>query len=155
MSTAGREQLEAHLHLPAPGAGVVVFAHGSGSSRRSPRNQYVASVLQQAGLGTLLLDLLTPGEETDRGNVFDIGLLAERLLLATAWLREQPGSAASPVGYFGASTGAGAALWAAAELEETWQVELWGSDALAEERRQRRADDFRHAAQFARAAAHP
>ncbi|MFE7629111.1 phosphoribosyltransferase family protein [Kocuria sp. NPDC057446] len=112
---AGGEQLEAHLHLPGPGAGVVVFAHGSGSSRHSPRNQYVASVLQQAGLGTLLLDLLTTGEEADRGNVFDIGLLAERLLLATAWLRAQPGSAASPVGYFGASTGAAAALWAAAE----------------------------------------
>ncbi|MFI7583734.1 phosphoribosyltransferase family protein [Kocuria sp. M1N1S27] len=112
---AGGAQLEAHLHLPDPGAGVVVFAHGSGSSRHSPRNQYVASVLQHAGLGTLLLDLLTPDEEADRANVFDIGLLAERLLLATAWLREQPGSAASPIGYFGASTGAGAALWAAAE----------------------------------------
>ncbi len=112
---AGSTRLEAHLHLPAPGAGVVVFAHGSGSGRHSPRNQYVASVLQRAGLGTLLLDLLSDEEEAERANVFDIELLARRLLLATAWLREQPGSAASPVGWFGASTGAGAALWAAAE----------------------------------------
>ncbi|HST73629.1 MAG TPA: phosphoribosyltransferase [Kocuria rosea] len=108
-------ELEAHLHLPAPGAGVVVFAHGSGSSRRSPRNQHVASVLQRAGLGTLLLDLLTPQEEGDRANVFAVELLARRLVAATEWLRRQPGSADSPVGYFGASTGAGAALWAAAE----------------------------------------
>ena len=107
--------LEAHLFLPAASAGTVVFAHGSGSGRRSPRNQYVASVLQQAGLGTLLLDLLSPAEEERRANVFDVGLLAGRLLRATAWLREQPGAAASPVGWFGASTGAGAALWAAAE----------------------------------------
>ncbi|MEX5303657.1 phosphoribosyltransferase family protein [Kocuria sabuli] len=112
---AGTVQLAAHLHLPAPGAGVVVFAHGSGSGRHSPRNQYVASVLQDAGLGTLLLDLLTDEEEAERANVFDIELLARRLLLATAWLREQPGAAGSPVGWFGASTGAGAALWAAAE----------------------------------------
>ncbi len=112
---AGTVQLTAHLHLPAPGAGVVVFAHGSGSGRHSPRNQYVASVLQDAGLGTLLLDLLTDEEEAERADVFDIELLARRLLLATAWLREQPGTAGSPVGWFGASTGAGAALWAAAE----------------------------------------
>lgn len=112
---AGTVQLAAHLHLPAPGAGVVVFAHGSGSGRHSPRNQYVASVLQDAGLGTLLLDLLTDEEEAERANVFDVELLARRLLLATAWLREQPGAAGSPVGWFGASTGAGAALWAAAE----------------------------------------
>ncbi|MGX5358040.1 phosphoribosyltransferase family protein [Kocuria sp. KH4] len=112
---AGAGRLEARLHLPAPGAGVVVFAHGSGSGRLSPRNQYVASVLQRAGLGTLLLDLLSDEEEAERARVFDVELLGRRLLLATAWLREQPGSAASPVGWFGASTGAGAALWAAAE----------------------------------------
>jgi putative phosphoribosyl transferase len=112
---AGTVQLAAHLHLPAPGAGAVVFAHGSGSGRHSSRNRYVASVLQDAGLGTLLLDLLTDEEEVERADVFDIELLARRLLLATAWLQEQPGAAGSPVGWFGASTGAGAALWAAAE----------------------------------------
>lgn len=112
---AGQVQLAGHLHLPAPGAGVVVFAHGSGSGRHSPRNQYVASVLQDAGLGTLLLDLLTDEEEAERANVFDIELLARRLLLATAWWGEQPEAAGSSVGWFGASTGAGAALWAAAD----------------------------------------
>ncbi|MCJ8506044.1 dienelactone hydrolase family protein [Kocuria flava] len=112
---AGGAELEGHLVLPRPGAGVVVFAHGSGSSRHSPRNRYVAEVLQGAGLGTLLLDLLTPREEADRANVFDIGLLAQRLGAATAWLQQLPAAASSPVGWFGASTGAGAALWAAAE----------------------------------------
>jgi putative phosphoribosyl transferase len=95
----------------------VVFVHGSGSSRHSPRNQFVASVLREHGLGTLLFDLLTPAEEADRANVFDIGLLAERLIRATAWLREQPQTRLSPIGWFGASTGAGAALRAAAEPE--------------------------------------
>ncbi len=107
--------LDGHLHLPEPAAGVVVFAHGSGSSRKSPRNQFVASVLQRSGLGTLLLDLLTPAEERDRGNVFDIELLAGRLVAATRWLRARDDAADSRVGYFGASTGAGAALWAAAD----------------------------------------
>jgi putative phosphoribosyl transferase len=93
----------------------VVFAHGSGSSRHSPRNRYVAAVLNQAGLGTLLFDLLTPYEEHDRANVFDIDLLARRLVDVTHWLRLQPDAADLPVGYFGASTGAAAALWAAAE----------------------------------------
>ena len=111
--------LEGHLYLPEPAAGVVVFAHGSGSSRHSPRNRFVASVLRHAGLGTLLLDLLTGGEEVDRANVFDIGLLASRLAGATAWLGSRPDCAASRVGYFGASTGAGAALWAAAEPSST------------------------------------
>ena len=92
-----------------------MFAHGSGSSRHSPRNRYVASVLHNAGLGTLLLDLLTPAEEADRGNVFDIPLLARRLSAATDWLAVSDDTAVSRVGYFGASTGAGAALWAAAE----------------------------------------
>jgi len=93
----------------------VVFAHGSGNSRHSPRNQYVASILNDAGLGTLLADLLTPKEERDRANVFDIGLLAGRLAGVTGWLRAQPRAARAAIGYFGASTGAAAALWAAAE----------------------------------------
>ena len=108
-------RLQGQLHLPVPARGVVLFAHGSGSSRHSPRNRYVAGVLQQAGLGTLLLDLLTPAEERHRANVFDIELLARRLSSATDWLASRPDTAASSVGYFGASTGAGAALWAASE----------------------------------------
>ena len=92
-----------------------MFAHGSGSSRHSPRNRFVASVLNRAGLGTLLFDLLTPAEEHDRANVFDIPLLARRLVDVTAWLRTQPEGRDAAIGYFGASTGAGAALWAAAE----------------------------------------
>ncbi len=112
---AGRARLPGHLTVPSDAPEVVVFAHGSGSSRDSPRNRYVAAVLNQAGLGTLLFDLLTPEEETDRANVFDIALLAQRLARATAWLRSQPPVAGLPVGYFGASTGAAAALWAAAE----------------------------------------
>jgi putative phosphoribosyl transferase len=111
---AGRARLGGHLTLPDGATGVVVFAHGSGSSRHSPRNRHVASVLNQAGLGTLLFDLLTPAEEHDRANVFDIELLSRRLVDVTGWLRAQP-DAALPVGYFGASTGAGAALWAASE----------------------------------------
>jgi putative phosphoribosyl transferase len=108
--------LQGHLHLPAEPRGVVVFAHGSGSSRHSPRNRFVASVLQQAGLGTLLLDLLTPVEERDRVGVFDIELLAERLVAATRWLRARPDTSLARLGYFGASTGAAAALTAAADL---------------------------------------
>jgi putative phosphoribosyl transferase len=112
---AAQAELEGHFHLPVVNAPVVVFAHGSGSGRHSPRNRYVASVLQEAGLGTLLLDLLTPEEAGDRQNVFDIPLLAQRLTLAEAWVHQQAHSMSSPVGFFGASTGAGAALWAAAE----------------------------------------
>lgn len=112
---AGRVVLQGHLHLPDKPAGVVVFAHGSGSSRHSPRNRYVASVLYDAGLGTLLLDLLTPEEERDRANVFDIELLADRLRAAVRWVRRRPDAAGASVGLFGASTGAGAALWAAAD----------------------------------------
>ncbi|WP_258804372.1 dienelactone hydrolase family protein [Pseudarthrobacter sp. NS4] len=108
-------KLEGDLHLPGHWDAIVVFAHGSGSSRHSPRNRYVASVLHQAGLGTLLLDLLTPAEEADRGNVFNIPLLAHRLSAATHWLAEADDTGARRCGYFGASTGAGAALWAAAE----------------------------------------
>jgi len=112
---AGEVQLAGYLTVPENAPGIVVFAHGSGSSRRSPRNQYVARVLNEAGLGTLLFDLLTPEEELNRANVFDIALLARRLTEVTGWLRVQPRAAGSAVGYFGASTGAAAALWAAAE----------------------------------------
>lgn len=104
-----------HLTLPERPIGIVVFAHGSGSSRHSPRNRYVAEVLNRAGIGTLLFDLLTPSEERDRANVFDIELLAGRLVDVTRWLSDQPDTAALPVGYFGASTGAGAALVAATD----------------------------------------
>jgi putative phosphoribosyl transferase len=112
---AGTVRLPGRLTVPSQAGAIVVFAHGSGSSRHSPRNQYVASVLHDAGLGTLLFDLLTPDEEVDRANVFDIGLLGRRLAAATGWLRSQPAVAGLPVGYFGASTGAAAALLAAAE----------------------------------------
>lgn len=97
---------------PTP-LGLVVFAHGSGSGRHSPRNQHVAAGLRQHGLATLLLDLLRPEEEDNRANVFDIPLLASRLLDATHWARRQPALAQLPVAYFGASTGGGAALVAA------------------------------------------
>jgi putative phosphoribosyl transferase len=107
-------RLAGRLTVPDGATGVVVFAHGSGSSRHSPRNRYVAGVLQGAGLATLLFDLLTREEELRRANVFDIELLAGRLAEVTDWVRRQAGSAGLPVGYFGASTGAAAALWAAA-----------------------------------------
>jgi putative phosphoribosyl transferase len=112
---AERIQLPGHLTIPSGARGLVVFAHGSGSGRHSPRNQAVARALHDAGLGTLLFDLLSPDEEADRANVFDIPLLAGRLVAATAWLLEQEDARAVPIGFFGASTGAGAALWAAAE----------------------------------------
>jgi putative phosphoribosyl transferase len=108
-------ELTGHLTVPDHAQGIVVFVHGSGSSRRSPRNRYVAEVLNEAGLGTLLFDLLTPAEEADRANVFDIPLLATRLTAATRWLRGWPEARGTRIGYFGASTGAAAALWAAAE----------------------------------------
>ena len=104
-----------HLTVPVGAIGVVVFAHGSGSSRHSARNRSVARGLNRSGLGTLLFDLLTEREATERMNVFDVDLLAARLRIATAWLADQPSCAQLPVGYFGASTGAAAALWAAAE----------------------------------------
>ena len=103
-------ELAGHLTVPDAARGVVVFAHGSGSSRHSPRNRYVASVLQEGGLGTLLFDLLTPAEEAHRANVFDIDLLSRRLVKATEWLQHEPAGAGLPVSYFGASTGAAAAL---------------------------------------------
>lgn len=117
--TAGPVTLAGHLTIPQRPTGIVVFAHGSGSSRHSPRNRYVAEVLNRAGLGTVLFDLLTPAEERDRANVFDIGLLAQRLVEVTRWLAGQPDTASLPVGYFGASTGAGAALVAAADTGTT------------------------------------
>jgi putative phosphoribosyl transferase len=107
--------LVGHLSVPERPIGVVLFAHGSGSSRHSPRNQAVAAVLNQARIATLLLDLLTPEEERERANVFDIPLLGRRLLIASEWLEQQPETAGVSLGYFGASTGAGAALWAAAD----------------------------------------
>lgn len=110
----GAVSLVGHLMVPEVCSGLVVFAHGSGSSRHSPRNRFVAAVLNSAGLGTLLFDLLTPDEEIDRAAVFDIELLADRLGAVTEWLEAQPEAKGLCIGYFGASTGAGAALWAAA-----------------------------------------
>jgi putative phosphoribosyl transferase len=108
-------QLAGHLTVPHDACGLVVFAHGSGSSRHSPRNRFVARRLHEGGLATLLFDLLLPEEALDRANVFDVELLAVRLLAATRWARRQAACAGLSIGYFGASTGAGAALWAAAE----------------------------------------
>lgn len=125
---------------PEAGAGVVIFAHGSGSSRFSPRNRFVAEGLRQAGLGTLLFDLLRPEEAEDRRKVFDIPLLAGRLIAATEWLTSPAGAGgAVPVGYFGASTGAAAALVAAAQRGELVRAvvsrggrpDLAGPEALA------------------------
>lgn len=116
---AGRVTLDADLSTPERSCGIVLFAHGSGSSRHSPRNRFVARALQQAGLATLLLDLLTREEEAvdnvTREYRFDIGLLADRLIGATDWLARTPEAAGLRIGYFGASTGAAAALAAAAE----------------------------------------
>ena len=110
--------LGGELTVPSRARGVVAFAHGSGSSRRSPRNRAVAQALNGAGFATLLFDLLTSSEEIDRANVFDIPMLASRLVTASAWLRERSDVGELPLGYFGASTGAAAALSAAAELGE-------------------------------------
>jgi len=108
--------LPGDLALPAPAHGLVVFAHGSGSSRSSPRNRLVAGVLNDAHLATLLFDLLTPKEDVDRAARFDIALLSERLTAAADWCRTQAGIGRLPLGLFGASTGAAAALVAAARL---------------------------------------
>ena len=112
---AGQVRLRGHLSVPAPVEGLVIFAHGSGSSRRSPRNRFVARALGRAGLGTLLLDLLTPEEELERSRVFDVELLADRLGEVTHWLQRQSEARGASIGYFGASTGAAAALSAAAQ----------------------------------------
>lgn len=109
-------QLPGTLRIPTGARGVVVFAHGSGSSRFSPRNIAVADALNARRMATLLFDLLTPDEEVDRANVFDIRLLAERLLDAVRWLNREPRVGTLPLGLFGASTGAAAALVAAAKV---------------------------------------
>ena len=109
--------LEGLLALPADAKGIVLFAHGSGSGRLSPRNNFVAQALRENGLGTLLFDLLTVEEARDRHKVFDIALLAQRLLMAAAWVRQDAETRDLLVGYFGASTGAAAALVAAAAGE--------------------------------------
>ncbi len=111
----GQIQLKGILGVPTEAAGIVIFAHGSGSGRLSPRNQFVARKLQEQGMATLLMDLLSEDEELDRANVFDIELLADRLLLSKRWLALRAQTQGLAVGYFGASTGAGAALVAAAK----------------------------------------
>ncbi|HEV2386089.1 MAG TPA: alpha/beta family hydrolase [Candidatus Acidoferrales bacterium] len=119
---AGKVMLEGTLGLPDRPAGIVIFAHGSGSSRQSPRNRYVAGVLQSQGMATLLFDLLTreeePVDEYTRALRFDIPLLTERLVGATRWLMRHSETRGLKIGYFGASTGAAAALRAAAELQQ-------------------------------------
>ena len=116
---AGSAKIQGDLAIPAEARGMVLFAHGSGSSRHSPRNRHVAGILQKAGFGTLLLDLLTEREEVieDAGGQlrFDVALLAERLLAAADWLAAEPSTGSLPLGVFGASTGAAAAVIAAAD----------------------------------------
>jgi dienelactone hydrolase len=119
---AGRAALSGNLSIPDGATALVLFVHGSGSSRHSPRNQFVARSLNKAGLATLLFDLLTPEEEAidlrTREHRFNIGLLAERLVHATKWAKQQEQTADLPIGYFGSSTGGGAALVAAAEVPQ-------------------------------------
>lgn len=119
---AGDRTVAGSLGLVERPRGVVLFAHGSGSGRHSPRNRFVADVLRERRMATLLMDLLTPEEELDRGNVFDIELLARRLLDATAELDRLEDTRGLPVGFFGASTGAAAALVAAADRPETGAI---------------------------------
>ncbi|WP_226481169.1 dienelactone hydrolase family protein [Natrinema amylolyticum] len=111
--------LEGELVVPPESSGLVVFAHGSGSSRHSPRNNFVAETLRERGLGTLLFDLLTEAEVRHRENRFDIPLLTDRLVATTEWVRERPATSTHSIGYFGASTGAAAALRGAARPETT------------------------------------
>ncbi len=115
----GDIRLAGDLTIPARAVGWVVFAHGSGSSRLSRRNASVAAALNRAGIATLLFDLLTSDEELDRRKVFDIQLLSRRLVTTTRWLAARPEASGLPIAYFGASTGAAAALQAAAELSDT------------------------------------
>ncbi len=115
--TIGPLRLAGDLHIPADAAVLIVFAHGSGSSRLSPRNRAVAEALNRRGMATLLFDLLTPDEEGNRANVFDIPLLAERLVAVVQWIDQQAELADLRLGLFGASTGAAAALVAAARLK--------------------------------------
>jgi pimeloyl-ACP methyl ester carboxylesterase len=112
---SGAISLEGMLELPENATGVVLFAHGSGSRRLSPRNNAVARALREAGMGTLLIDLLTQDEDRNYATRFDIPLLTRRLLAATRWLQSEPATRLLAIGYFGASTGAAAALQAAAE----------------------------------------
>lgn len=130
--------LGAFLGVPENALGLVIFAHGSGSGRMSPRNNYVAQCLRDAGFATLLLDLLTPLEERDRANVFDIALLASRLRLAVDWAAGNPSTSGLRPGYFGASTGGGAAIRAAvgddrvaAIVSRGGRPDLAGAQALA------------------------
>lgn len=120
--SAGGVELEGNLAVPPGSRGVVLFAHGSGSSRHSPRNRYVAGEIRERRLGTLLIDLLTPEEETVDDRTahlrFDIRMLADRVADAAAWLTTQRETRGMPIGYFGASTGAAAALVAAAEFQD-------------------------------------
>ena len=111
-------ELEGELIVPSGAGGLVVFAHGSGSSRHSPRNNFVAETLRERGLGTLLFDLLTEAEDRDREARFDVDLLTERLLAVTDWLRGREATVDLHVGYFGSSTGAAGALLAAARRED-------------------------------------
>ena len=113
--TDGEKIIEGSLIIPPNAAGIVVFAHGSGSSRHSIRNNYVDSVIRKKNIGTFLLDLLTPEEDSDYARRFDIDLLAHRLFIATKWLQEQTHTKNLRIGYFGASTGAAAAIQSAAE----------------------------------------
>lgn len=115
---AGPVTIEGMLEVPDDAVGLVLFAHGSGSSRHSPRNNYVARVLREAGVGTLLMDLLTPEEDRDYSRRFDIALLTQRLLDAARWAVTQAAIREMPLGFFGASTGAAAAIEAAAILGE-------------------------------------
>ncbi|MBI5903115.1 MAG: dienelactone hydrolase family protein [Deltaproteobacteria bacterium] len=112
---AGGVRLEGALAVPAGARGIALFAHGSGSSRKSPRNNFVAQVLQKAGLATLLMDLLTREEDLDYERRFDIDLLADRLRDATVWVEKEGETSGLKIGYFGASTGAAAAIKAAVE----------------------------------------
>lgn len=135
---AGGVVLDGDLVAEQPGRAFVLFAHGSGSSRHSPRNRAVAQRLVRSGLGVLLFDLLVGSEAQDRRRVFDIPLLADRLVGATIWLQAGDHAPTGSVGYFGASTGAGAALWAAADRRVRAQVgavvSRGGRPDLAEQR---------------------
>lgn len=115
-------QLYGDLHIPSSCKGLVVFSHGSGSSRHSPRNRKVASELQQHGMGTFLFDLLTEAEDQTYANRFNIALLTERLVAALKWLHQNPLTKDLPLAIFGASTGAASALMAAAKREEVVAV---------------------------------
>ena len=123
--------LDGILQIPNKARGIIVFVHGSGSSRRSPRNRSVAATLQRAGFATLLFDLLTESEAADRANVFDIDLLAGRVVSVVHWLERQPRASGLPIGLFGASTGAAAALVASTRVDVAAVVSRGGRPDLA------------------------